>query len=557
MKTRILIAGYGNIGKHMYKEFAKFSPDIYDPNISEYAAKRDGLYDFAFICVPTDMLENGGCDVSVVERAVRETSAKTVVIKSTIPPGTTDRLIRETGKTIVFSPENYGVTQHCPDDPGFVILGGKRDDCDRVARLYSEVKTGYYSIRYTDAATAELWKYMLNCFLALKVTFCNEFADIASKIGASYSELRELFICDDRVGASHTFVYPDKPYYDSHCFNKDIPALVEFAGELAPLMASVNEINRKRKNTPVECDADRLYIGKAPVSLLLQAEIQRKNRACSLRSALIEKTKSAEFKYYCSLCLIIRDENEYLREWLDWHIAQGAEHFYIYDHGSKQPVEEYVKALGSDYASRITFVDWSGKHKDAQPEAYNDCLNRFRGESRWIGFIDADEQIRIKTGAKLPEFLRSYEDYAALYAIWITYNANGMPNKSAGLLRDRFTRECHANSWYDQVGKLIVQPMYMSDMVIHNGIAEDGFEIVDENKNKIYPYSLIASHPSVNKICVDHFYTKSYEEWLQKLRRGTCHAKFMRQYEEFFTLNPDMEYAREDIDVQQKYEQFQ
>lgn len=248
MKNDILIVGYGNIGKHMYKEFEKFHPDIYDPNIAGYNSKKNKKYKFAFICVPTDKRENGECDTSIVEQAVKETNSDIIVIKSTIPPGTTERLIKDSGQQIVFSPENYGVTQHCKADPGFVILSGEKEACDAVAELYSQVKNGYYRFFFTNTYTAELWKYMLNCFLALKVTFCCEFADIAKKFGVSYPELRELFIADERVGASHTFVYPDKPFYDSHCFNKDIPAFVLFTKGKAPLMSFVNDINLRRKN---------------------------------------------------------------------------------------------------------------------------------------------------------------------------------------------------------------------------------------------------------------------------------------------------------------------
>jgi UDP-glucose 6-dehydrogenase len=84
--------------------------------------------------------------------------------------------------------------------------------------------------------------------LALKVTFCCEFAGIAQKYGISYPEVRDIFIPDGRMGDSHTFVYPEHPYYDSHCLNKDIPALIAFAGEAyAPLMSAMNKINSDKK----------------------------------------------------------------------------------------------------------------------------------------------------------------------------------------------------------------------------------------------------------------------------------------------------------------------
>ena len=248
MNKSMIIFGYGNIGRHIYSEFSRLNPDVYDPFLPDYSEKTDKRYGFAFICVPTDGLPDGSCDVSVVESAVKEADAEIIIIKSTVPPGTTERLIKETGKTIVFSPENYGTTQHCAQQPGFVILGGEREACGKVAELYAEVKNGYFKMRFTDSTTAELWKYMLNAYLALKVTFCCEFADIAEKFGVNYPELRELFTEDERVGASHTFVYRDKPYYDSHCFNKDVAALVSFAGEAAPLAGFMYGLNKRRKH---------------------------------------------------------------------------------------------------------------------------------------------------------------------------------------------------------------------------------------------------------------------------------------------------------------------
>ncbi|MCL2797816.1 MAG: hypothetical protein FWD58_07165 [Firmicutes bacterium] len=245
----ILIVGYGNIGKHIYDEFKTLKPDIYDPHIPPYSFRQDKHYDIAFICVPTDSLPGGSCDTSIVEKAVMDTDAEIIVIKSTIPPGTTCRLIALTGKKVIFSPEHYGVTQHCKTDPGFVVLGGEKSLCVVIAQAYYKVKNGYYKILFTDSVTAELSKYMLNSFLALKVTFCNEFAALAERFGVSYPELRELFIADERIGPSHTFCYPDKPYYDSHCFNKDVPALVSFAGDDAPLLARMNEINLAKKAT--------------------------------------------------------------------------------------------------------------------------------------------------------------------------------------------------------------------------------------------------------------------------------------------------------------------
>ena len=59
----------------------------------------------------------------------------------------------------------------------------------------------------------------------MKVAFCTQFYEIAQQLGVDYEDLRELFILDPRVDESHTFVYDDHPYYQSHCLDKDVPAI--------------------------------------------------------------------------------------------------------------------------------------------------------------------------------------------------------------------------------------------------------------------------------------------------------------------------------------------
>lgn len=84
-----------------------------------------------------------------------------------------------------------------------------------------------HKFRLTDAKTAELVKYMENSYLATKVTFCNAFYRIAEHYNINYEDVRELVTLDPRIDASHTFVYRDHPYYDSHCLNKDVRAIAE------------------------------------------------------------------------------------------------------------------------------------------------------------------------------------------------------------------------------------------------------------------------------------------------------------------------------------------
>ena len=244
MKT-VLIVGCGNIGSRLYEEYSVLKPDRYDPykNILE---KKNQTYDLAFIAVDTPMMDSGECDLSQIHQAISETDAEIIVIRSTVPVGTTDALIKDTGKRIVFCPEFYGTTQHCDHhtfDFSFTILGGEKKDCNEVMQALQEVHDARHRFMITDTKTAELAKYMENTMLAAKVSLCIQFWDIAKQFDINYNELREAFLMDGRFNRAHTFVYDDHPYWKSHCFDKDLRALTKFAN--APLIEEIIKYNEE------------------------------------------------------------------------------------------------------------------------------------------------------------------------------------------------------------------------------------------------------------------------------------------------------------------------
>ena len=242
----ILIVGYGVVGHNLYQDLIKLSPHIYDKYKIENNTKLDIKYDFCFICVDTPYTENNICDVSQIENALQENIADIYIIKSTILPGTTEKLINKYNKNIIFSPEYYGGTQHCNNfEFNFTILGGNKDVCIKVQQLLQNIYDARHIFRIIDSRTAELVKYMENSYLGAKVAFCTQFYEIAKQLGINYEELRELFILDPRVNPSHTFVYNSHPYYESHCLDKDIPAIADFSN--AVLLKNIISFNASQK----------------------------------------------------------------------------------------------------------------------------------------------------------------------------------------------------------------------------------------------------------------------------------------------------------------------
>ena len=245
----ISIIGYGHVGKAMHKLF----PDayIYDEPLMIGTKKEAYFADISFICVPTPSEINGNCDTTIVESIIEEIESKIVVIRSTVPVGFTEKMKAKTLKKIIFQPEYYGETVAHPfadlNNRDWLTLGGDKDDVNVVLEAYQKVYNSDIKIIITDSKTAELAKYMENCFLALKVTFCNEFFDIASAYGVNYHELREVWLADSRIGRSHTFVYEDNRGFGGKCLPKDTTGLVKLAEEKNVDVTLMNAVINKNK----------------------------------------------------------------------------------------------------------------------------------------------------------------------------------------------------------------------------------------------------------------------------------------------------------------------
>jgi UDPglucose 6-dehydrogenase len=248
---KVGIVGIGAVGAAM----AKLFPDavVYDePKGIGTREVIDGC-DVAFVCVPTPASADGGCDTSIVESVVGWIRAPVIVIRSTVSVGTTRLLAERYGKRVVFQPE-YGPAE-TPDHPfndlrkvRWVVLGGAREDCAVAIRAWQEAYSADITIMQTTPETAELCKYMENAFLALKVTFCNEFFELAQRFGVDYNELREAWLLDPRIGRTHTFVRPDGRGFGGRCLPKDLDAIVraaESAGYDPDLLREIQRSNER------------------------------------------------------------------------------------------------------------------------------------------------------------------------------------------------------------------------------------------------------------------------------------------------------------------------
>lgn len=242
------IVGRGFVGGAMYKNFKDVFPtEVYDIDETKRTCNSmDELVnhsDIIFVCVPTPSNADGSCNVSIVEKVVEKIASYkkdlVVVIKSTVVPGTTKRLIQETGLKIAFNPE-FLTERNADEDFKFqkLIVVGSEDveTNDKVWKVYHEfvVKMGYMPLmKSCSTDEAEMFKYLANCFLATKVIFANEFKILCDKVGIDYSNVANIAKLDNRLGATHWQVPgPDnKLGFGGSCFPKDTAAMIAFAEE--------------------------------------------------------------------------------------------------------------------------------------------------------------------------------------------------------------------------------------------------------------------------------------------------------------------------------------
>jgi len=250
---------------------------IFEPGLTELVESnvRQGRLEFAaeatrigeaeaiFIAVGTPSRRGDGhADLSFVYQAVREiapliSSAAVVITKSTVPVGTGDEIeniLREKRPDadiqVVSNPEflREGAAIQDFKHPDRIVVGSDDDRARKVlAEIYRPLYLNAPPIIYVSRRTAELIKYASNAFLATKVTFINEIADLCEQVGADVQEVARGMGLDNRIGAK--FLHPG-PGFGGSCFPKDTSALIKTAhdhGVPLRLVETVSAVNEQRK----------------------------------------------------------------------------------------------------------------------------------------------------------------------------------------------------------------------------------------------------------------------------------------------------------------------
>jgi UDP-glucose 6-dehydrogenase len=234
----VAIAGNGWVGRSMHELF----PDAYVHDEPEIRAKQPlhmqemtiqagrhavNQADVAFVCVPTDGKEDGALDTSIVEEVVGWCESDLIVVRSTVNPGTIDRI--KGNKHIVMQPEFLGETPNHPmsnpRERQWMVIGGEPEDRRKLIDLYATVYNSNVDIRQVTALEAEVAKLSENRAIGFKVMQMHELYEACEAAGLDYYTIRDtVYGADPRFDLWFTFIPEQLGFESSKCLSKDVPA---------------------------------------------------------------------------------------------------------------------------------------------------------------------------------------------------------------------------------------------------------------------------------------------------------------------------------------------
>ena len=245
-------------------------------------------------------------------------------------------------------------------------------------------------------------------------------------------------------------------------------------------------------------------------------------------------------KYYISICAIFKNEGHNLREWIEYHKLIGIDHIYLYNNFSD---DNYLEVI-TPYIEEgfVTLTDWPYKH--SQMEAYEDCLSKRRSETFWLAFIDLDEFICPKYKYNIKDWIKDYEGYPAVTMYWQMFGTCGkMKPDYSKLVIEQYT-----TSWekLDGIGKYILctdERFAPTKICCHHIFViykvcglKIKLPMINERESFIF-FPMLYKSPNKNTIQLNHYFSKSYAEFIIKANRGSAAIKTndsIRKKKEFF-----------------------
>lgn len=247
---------------------------------------------------------------------------------------------------------------------------------------------------------------------------------------------------------------------------------------------------------------------------------------------LFKSKEKEEHDNEFSIVSIFKNESRYLKEWIEYHKLIGATKFYLYNNNS---TDDYLAVLKPYIENNLVeIINMPGIAR--QMNAYNDCINKYRNTTKFLAILDIDEFIYSENKdflSLLNSFFSKYKKAGGLAINWMIYGSSNKEKKENDLVLNRFKYHAQDNFEKNKHIKTIVNPRrVLGFQNPHYACYHEGYKAYDIN-GKIISEALNNDFSSLKTIRINHYFTKSKEEFLIMRNRGYADQNGLRDLKQF------------------------
>lgn len=253
---------------------------------------------------------------------------------------------------------------------------------------------------------------------------------------------------------------------------------------------------------------------------------------------ILFRNKQPKKKYFMAVCAIFKNEGKFLKEWLNYYLLAGVDHFYLYNNFSDDNYQEILKP----YIDKgfVTLIDWPVPF--GQDSAYQNCVETYSCEANWIGFLDLDEFVVPYETKDIKQWLSRYNKFPGVSCYWKMFGSGGIVKEDTSkLLTEQFfvcgdfmSYKSFLNTKFSGwISKKSRSPHFFRFKFFDRVCAED----------PLY-YSELTKKPRHIHAQINHYFCKSYEYFYnKKIKNGSLSQKINLSMKIFFDIDALADHA--------------
>lgn len=238
-------------------------------------------------------------------------------------------------------------------------------------------------------------------------------------------------------------------------------------------------------------------------------------------SLLFTKDRRAT-KYKVSVCTCFKNEAPFIKEWIEYHLFIGVEHFYLYNNNSTDHYQDILDPYVQ--SGVVTILDFPVV--PVQVAAYKHFYDNFRNETQWVAFIDIDEFICLKKDESIISWLSKFSKYPLVYMYWKYFGSNGLlEHDESRTVMEQYT--C-ATDKYINIGKVFYNTRYdiaKFDKSMVHFMLVNWHGILIPAVNEAMNFSIWGIQKIKNKqftLQLNHYWSKAFNQYIRKYKNGSA-----------------------------------